>query len=64
MSGGQFFSKGYRDYLPAVFDKMSDEEKGYIGNKNRFADNVERTSMDYEKLAHDEEMYKVLHGFD
>lgn len=65
MSGGQFFTNGYKDYLPAVFDKMTDEEKGYIGNKgNKFTANEKRTSMDYAAMAEQEEMDKVLHGFD
>lgn len=63
MSGGQFFSKGYRDYVPAVFDKLSDEEKGYIKEKNKFTGSESRTDTDYAKMAEQEEMYKVLHGF-
>lgn len=31
---------------------------------NTFVSNVERTDMDYEKIAEQEEMDKVLHGFD
>lgn len=63
MSGGAFFSGGYKDYLPKNFDNKSDEEKGYIKSRNAYTGKEQRTSMNYEELAEKEEMEKVLHGF-
>ncbi len=65
MSGGVFFSGAYKEYLPDVFSKKTDEEKGFIPpkkNANQFL-NTGRSSTDYAKMAEQEEMDKVLHGF-